>query len=76
MSAGTVVFVTVLASFLRVVRAVPRSVMLGFGTIFQPKARNDDHWSVSHKVEIVEDVGSERSGDPPVRMPGRLPNVL
>ena len=43
------------------------SVMLGVGTIFQPKARPDDHWSKSPKVEIQSEAGGEESGDPPRR---------
>ena len=41
--------------------------MLGVGTILQPKARPDDHWSKSPKVEIHSESGGEESGDPPRR---------
>ena len=33
--------------------------------MFQPKARIDDHWSTSPKVEMVGEVPADTSGDPP-----------
>jgi hypothetical protein len=50
-----------LNAFGRVVGAT----MLGVGTIFQPKARIDDHWSTSPKVVLVGEVAADASGDPP-----------
>jgi hypothetical protein len=37
---------------------------LGVGTIFQPKARLDDHWSTSPKVLMVSEIRSASSGGP------------
>ncbi len=39
--------------------------MLGVGAILQPKARPDDHWSKSPKVEIHSETGGQESGGPP-----------
>jgi hypothetical protein len=42
-------------------KAVPRAVMLGFGTLFQPKANPDEHWATSPRIVIVHesrDLGS------------------
>jgi hypothetical protein len=41
------------------------AMMVGVGTIFQPKARIDDHWSTRPKVVMVDEIASETSGDPP-----------
>jgi len=57
------------------VEAGLRAAMLGVGTIFQPKVRLDDHWSVSPKVEIVHAV-YERSGDPPRPGLDELPDTV
>ena len=46
------------------------AVMLGVGAILQPKARPDDHWSKTPKVEIHSEVGGQESGDPPRRRTG------
>jgi hypothetical protein len=54
-----------MARWLRVVKAVPGAVMLGVGTLLQPKARPDDHWSVSPDAAVVEDGDVEGSGAPP-----------
>lgn len=39
--------------------------LLGVGTIFQPKARAEDHWSTSPKVVIVCEAEPEAPGGPP-----------
>jgi hypothetical protein len=40
------------------------SAMLGFGTIFTPKAKPDDHWS----TPVIEETGgSEATGAKPAR---------
>jgi len=49
------------------IHEIAGAVMLGVGTILQPKARPDDHWSKSPKVEIQSEAGGEESGDPPRR---------
>jgi hypothetical protein len=38
------------------------AVLLAFGTIFQPKARPDDHWSSRPGVEVLADADVEASG--------------
>jgi len=40
-------------------------VLLGFGTIFQPKANATDHWSTSPQITIQVEVSADESGDPP-----------
>ncbi|MBW4030657.1 MAG: hypothetical protein HIU57_08315 [Acidobacteria bacterium] len=40
-------------------------VLLGFGTIFQPKANATDHWSTSPQVTIQIEVAADESGNPP-----------
>jgi hypothetical protein len=40
--------------------------MLGVGTIFQPKARPDDHWSTSPKVAVVDEADQGGAGAPPL----------
>lgn len=56
------------------------AVLLGVGAIFQPKARPDDHWSTSPKVQAEADDESEASGGPAQdRRPGsgpRLPRTV
>lgn len=42
-------------------------VVLGVAAVVLPKARPDDHWSTSPKVQMVEEASSESSGGPPVR---------
>lgn len=39
--------------------------LLGLGTIFQPKAHVDDHWSVSPQVSIQVEAAANESGEPP-----------
>ncbi len=39
--------------------------MLGFGTIFQPKANATDHWSTSPQIVIRVDASHDDSRDPP-----------
>jgi hypothetical protein len=55
-------------------KAVPRAVMLGFGTLFQPKAKSDDHWAVSPKIVIV--VESPDLGSRALPRPARLPQTV
>jgi hypothetical protein len=40
-------------------------VLLGFGTIFQPKANTTDHWSTSPQITIQVEVSADESGNPP-----------
>ena len=49
------------------------AILLAFGTIFQPKARDDDHWSTRPTVEIVEEAASEAAGGKRSRR--RLPST-
>lgn len=49
----------------RLASAIPRGVMLGFGTLFQPRSSADDHWSVTPKVQVVEEAEDADSGAPP-----------
>ncbi len=49
----------------RIVVPALGAVLLGVGAIFQPKAKADDHWSISPKVVMVIEAQSEASGDPP-----------
>jgi hypothetical protein len=37
----------------KIPKTVLRAVLLGFGTVFQPKARLDDHWSTSPKIVLA-----------------------
>ena len=46
----------------RLLKDVGGAVLLAFGTIFQPKARPDDHWSTRPGVEVVEESESQASG--------------
>jgi hypothetical protein len=55
---------------LALARDVSGAVLLAFGAIFEPKARPDDHWSTSPRVEVVEEAAAEVAGGPPR---GRLP---
>lgn len=38
--------------------------LLGFGTIFQPKANVTDHWSTTPQVTIRVEASADESGDP------------
>jgi hypothetical protein len=40
-------------------------VLLGFGTIFQPKANATDHWSTNPQITIQVEVSADESGNPP-----------
>lgn len=40
--------------------------LLGFGTIFQPKANPTDHWSTSPQVVIRVDVSQDESRERPL----------
>jgi hypothetical protein len=52
---------------LRIVGSLFGAVMMGVGTLFQPKTRPDDHWSKSPKVEVVSESEQTPSGPPPRR---------
>ena len=53
-----------IGSLLRPVARLLGAVMLGVGTLFQPKARADDHWSASPRVRSTADEESETAGGP------------
>jgi hypothetical protein len=53
------------SSIFKAVLKVLGPVLLGFGTIFQPKANVTDHWSVSPQVTIQIEVSVDDSGNPP-----------
>ncbi len=48
----------------KIPKTVLRAVLLGFGTVFQPKARLDDHWSTSPKIVLEVHASAESSSDP------------
>jgi hypothetical protein len=52
-------------TFFRVVLRAIGPYLMGFGTIFQPKARPDDHWSADPRVTIQVEASIDESGDPP-----------
>jgi len=54
-----------LSSVFKVVLKVLGPVLLGFGTIFQPKTNLTDHWSTSPQISIQIEVSADESGDPP-----------
>ena len=54
-----------LSSVFKVVLKVLGPVLLGFGTIFQPKANLTDHWSTSPQISIQIEMSADESGDPP-----------
>jgi hypothetical protein len=41
------------------------AAMLGFGTIYSPKAKPDDHWSTPVNLVIEDSGGSEAAGGEP-----------
>jgi hypothetical protein len=49
---------------LRIIGSLLGAVMMGVGTLFQPKVRPDDHWSKSPKVEVVSESSQAASGPP------------
>ena len=51
--------------FFNAVLKVLGPVLLGFGTIFQPKAIATDHWSTSPQITIQVEVSADESGNPP-----------
>jgi hypothetical protein len=51
--------------FFKAVLKVLGPVLLGFGTIFQPKANTTDHWSTSPQITIQVEVSADESGNPP-----------
>lgn len=53
------------SSVFKVVLKVLGPALLGFGTIFQPKANLTDHWSTNPKISIQVEVSVDESGDPP-----------
>jgi hypothetical protein len=48
----------------KIPKTVLGAVLLGFGTIFQPKARLDEHWSTSPKIVLEVHASAEDSSDP------------
>jgi len=48
----------------KIPKTVLGAVLLGFGTIFQPKARFDDHWSTSPEIVLEVHASAEDSSDP------------
>jgi hypothetical protein len=64
-----------MGAMLRVIKVIPRAVVLGFATLFQMKANADDHWSVSPRIVAVEELHAEGSGAPPGRVRERLPRT-
>jgi hypothetical protein len=44
------------------VKLVLGAVVLGMATLFQPKARPDDHWSTSPKVVVLEETAAQANG--------------
>ena len=53
------------SSVFKAILRVLSPILLGFGTIFQPKANATDHWSTSPQITIQIEVMAEESGDPP-----------
>ena len=53
------------SSVFKVVLKVLGPVLLGFGTIFQPKANLTDHWSTNPQISIQIEVSVDESGNPP-----------
>jgi hypothetical protein len=53
------------SSAFRVTLKVLGPVLLGFGTIFQPKANLTDHWSTNPQITIQIEASAEESGNPP-----------
>ena len=49
---------------MRLLRSLARAVVLGVATIFQPKARPDDHWSTSPTAVIDEEQAADAGGEP------------
>jgi hypothetical protein len=63
----------------RLASALCGAIFLGAATVLLPKARADDHWSVSPKIEIVVEVESGADGEPfdlPGFTTGLLPALL
>ena len=54
-----------LSAAFKIILKVLGPVLLGFGTIFQPKANLTDHWSTSPQISIQVEVSSDESGEPP-----------
>lgn len=48
--------------FFRVTLSFLRPLLLGFGTIFQPKAEATDHWSNDPRISIQVEVSGEEAG--------------
>jgi hypothetical protein len=51
-----------LRQLLRVFVSIAGAAVLGVATIFQAKARPDDHWSTSPTVQVVEERETAASG--------------
>lgn len=54
-----------LSPILNILLKVLGPALLGFGTIFQPKANAADHWSTSPQVVIRVDASHDDSRDAP-----------
>jgi len=52
------------ATLFAAIQRVLGPVLLGLGTIFQPKANVTDHWSTSPRVEVVDHVAGVDAGAP------------
>ncbi len=50
--------------FFRVTLSFLRPLLLGFGTIFQPKAEAADHWSNDPRISIQVEVSGKETGNP------------
>jgi len=50
---------------LRVGLKILGPALMGFGTIFQPKANLTDHWSTSPQISIQIEISADESGNPP-----------
>ena len=54
-----------ISSVARVALKILGPTLLGFGTIFQPKASPSDHWSTTPRITIQVEVSADESGNPP-----------
>jgi hypothetical protein len=58
--------VVILSLVFRAILKVLGPALLGFGTVFQAKAKPTDHWSTSPQVTIEIVAPADESGDPPM----------
>ncbi len=54
-----------ITSLFRIVLKVLGPFLLGFGTIFQPKANLTDHWSTNPQIVFTVEASADESGNPP-----------